>query len=420
MLSHQNLADMRLALDPKFRFVISRAIYKGMLRFIHEQDNTPYIVQPLPVEAFAIQRTGNDSLKLIWKPTADPLEPTAQPDYYILYTRKEGGDWDNGVRIETNGREASTHKTVRIVYNRRYDFRIAAGNKGGISLMSRTLSACIVPNSKLNALVINGFNRVSAPDMVNADSLTGGIVPGSYAIPYGVDVTYIGDQYDYDRHHEWINDDECGFGMSYSDYSHTVTVGNTFDYPSLYADVMRSHGMSYVSASDNMADETSGDNDLIVLIKGKQKNDSTYFSPSLRTLIGSHLQKGGKLLMSGSYIASGLVTKEDRTFAADKLHYRFYSSKASHIGEIYTLAPVMPVSVYRFATAPNDSIICCESPDGITPTAVSQRLARYKDSGVCAGVVYKNQIIVLPFMLESVTDFNRLAGSCMRCLFSPQ
>ena len=33
LLSHQNLADMRFGLDPRFRFDVSRAIYKGMLRF---------------------------------------------------------------------------------------------------------------------------------------------------------------------------------------------------------------------------------------------------------------------------------------------------------------------------------------------------------------------------------------------------
>ena len=31
LLSHQNFADMRYGLDPRFRFTVSRAIYKGML-----------------------------------------------------------------------------------------------------------------------------------------------------------------------------------------------------------------------------------------------------------------------------------------------------------------------------------------------------------------------------------------------------
>ena len=33
-LSHQNFADMTYGLDPAFRFLVSRAIYKGMLKYI--------------------------------------------------------------------------------------------------------------------------------------------------------------------------------------------------------------------------------------------------------------------------------------------------------------------------------------------------------------------------------------------------
>ena len=34
LLSHQNFADMRYGLDPNFRFAVSRAMYKGILKFI--------------------------------------------------------------------------------------------------------------------------------------------------------------------------------------------------------------------------------------------------------------------------------------------------------------------------------------------------------------------------------------------------
>lgn len=38
LLSHQNFADMKHGLDPAFRFDVSRAIYKGILRFIAARD----------------------------------------------------------------------------------------------------------------------------------------------------------------------------------------------------------------------------------------------------------------------------------------------------------------------------------------------------------------------------------------------
>jgi len=53
LLSHQNFTDMRYGLDPRFRFTVSRAIYKGMLKYLSYNSGQPYIVQPLSVEQFS-------------------------------------------------------------------------------------------------------------------------------------------------------------------------------------------------------------------------------------------------------------------------------------------------------------------------------------------------------------------------------
>ena len=56
LLSHQNMTDMKYGLDPRVRFVVSRAMYKSILRFIHEQYGTEYVVQPLPVRGMEMRR----------------------------------------------------------------------------------------------------------------------------------------------------------------------------------------------------------------------------------------------------------------------------------------------------------------------------------------------------------------------------
>ena len=43
LLSHQNFADMRLGNDPRFKFLVSRAVYKGILRYISSQYDSPYV-----------------------------------------------------------------------------------------------------------------------------------------------------------------------------------------------------------------------------------------------------------------------------------------------------------------------------------------------------------------------------------------
>ena len=422
MLSHQNLADMKLGLDPAFKFTAARAIYKGILRFLHEQNGTPFVVQPLPVRAFAIEKAGDSNIRLTWKETADTMEQTAQAAYYILYTREEGKDWDNGVRIKTTGSQRDGETTMRLKPNRRYDFRVCAGNDGGISLPSETLSACLIPGSKHTALIINSFTRVAAPDMSSVDSLTGGIVPGSYAIPYGTDVSYIGEQYDFNRAHQWLNDDECGFGMCHADKAHELTAGNTFDYPAMHGNTLQQAGISYVSRSAESISSIEGC-DIALLIMGKQRSTDSapYWPDNLRNALTEHLNSGGRLLMSGSYPASGLKSKEEKKFAEQTLHYRFHSTHASHNGHVSFMPPmqVWPlIPTCTFAVTPNPQTIVCEAPDGIEPTAGAVRIARYEDSGVCAGVAYNKQILVLPFMLESVTAPASLLQTCLNYLLS--
>ncbi len=45
LLSHQNLADQRYGFDPRFRFHVSRAVYKGILRYLATASGTDYVVQ---------------------------------------------------------------------------------------------------------------------------------------------------------------------------------------------------------------------------------------------------------------------------------------------------------------------------------------------------------------------------------------
>ena len=56
LLSHQNFADMKYGLDPQFRFDVSRAIYKGIAKFIAKRDHRECVIQPLPVNSFAINK----------------------------------------------------------------------------------------------------------------------------------------------------------------------------------------------------------------------------------------------------------------------------------------------------------------------------------------------------------------------------
>jgi hypothetical protein len=90
VLAHQNFADMRYGLDPDFRFTVSRAVYKGMLKFLSDLYKRSYIVQPLPVRSLAVTfGPEGHSARISWRPVSDPLVPTAEPKSYILFTRAD-------------------------------------------------------------------------------------------------------------------------------------------------------------------------------------------------------------------------------------------------------------------------------------------------------------------------------------------
>ena len=427
LLSHHNYYDMTFGLDPRFKFIVSRAIYKGMLRFIHQTTGTPYVVQPLPVQQMNISYANNDSLHIRWAERMDRLEPTATPTYYIVYTRtsqlKDGqwqtSDWDNGIRV------SATEATLPIQCGVKYDIMVRAGNNGGVSMPSEVLSAYIAPQYKNElALIINGFHRVDAPDMFGIDSITGGVVPGSYAVSYGKEISFLGEQFDYDRTNMWESDDDCGFGMCHADKQKEVNIGNTFDYPSMHGNALAKMGISYVSSSIN-AIESLEPYTLVDIIMGKEKGEKTdtigCIPMHLRHAIEAYTAQGGKLLLSGSYIASDMRHTCDTAFTHNVLHYRYKTEKASTCGRINFQYNILPTKQYEYYTKPNPQVIECEWPDGIEPMAGGVRIARYDDTYVNAGVAYqddKNRMIILPFMLESVKDFQALYSDCINWLIS--
>lgn len=418
LLSHQNMTDMQYGLDPRVRFTISRAMYKSILRFMHEQYGTEYVVQPLPVNSMAMtmearsQTRGAQSVKITWQATEDALEPTATPTYYIVYTRTNDGDWDNGVRVTTPQYTFTPEKGTR------YDIRVAAGNAGGLSFKSEVLSAYIAPEEKGKVLIVNGFTRVSGPEWWQ-DSIYGGIRPASHAVPYGKGVNYIGEVYDFDSRNEWKTDDNCGWGMCHSDHMNHPTVGNTFDYPAMHGRVLAEMGYSYVTTSVAALDSIAG-YDLVDVILGKQKtvimgNDTSFhcMPANLQHALTHYLQHGGRLLLSGAHIASDMQGKEDAAFTKNQLHYEFRCTHASRTGKI-RIERELTKGNYTFRTEPNDTMLHTENADGIYPANAGIVVARFPEVNVAAAIGHDataeggSKTLCWSFMLESAHDFPAL------------
>lgn len=425
LLSHQNFADMKYGLDPAFRFVVSRAIYKGMLQFLAHRDGREYVVQPLPVKDFAIAPQGNRTYRLSWAETVDSLETTAKPTYYIIEHRI--GD---NLGFTYLDKVEKPEYTVNISDTDIHSYRIIAGNNGGVSFPSEVLALCDLNNGSAPVQVVNGFTRVSAPDWFEfSETYAGFYDEKDHGVPYVQDISFIGSQFEFRRDIPWMDDDAAGFGASRSNYEKDVIAGNTFDYPYNHGKAIVAAGHSFYSSSVSayqQSETTESDAKIVDLILGKQKElkrgrgvYGTYFKtfPSaLQNKIKAAANVGTSFFVSGAYVATDLwdnpnsspeVAKADQEFATEVLGYHWRVGQASVTGEAYEVAcrfKEFTGGDFKFSNELNADCYAVESPDSFY-AADSKKgctIMRYSENNLVAGTAssfpaYRTVVIGFPF-----------------------
>jgi len=416
LMSHQNLADMKFGLDHRFKFDVSRAIYKGILKYLAYQDKKDFTVQPLPVDHFSIQSIGGKKIQLSWSPVLDKIEPTAKPNAYMVYQRKENEGFNQGVLVNDTSTEIELDS-----FNRIYSYKITALNEGGESFPSEILSVGIIKN-KPTVLVVNAFDRISAPAIFDDEDRAGFDYRSDMGVPYKLEIGLTGKPYEFDRTVPWIDDDNPGWGASYSDWEGKVIAGNSFDYPLIHGQAILNAGYSFVSTSDESFSESNFETKpykMVDLIFGEERTtksynrkDFTVFTPKIMSKIKSITDNNGKMFLSGAYIGTDFVEnkmKEVEKFAGEVMHYKWRTNFASKSGEIFSTdyAKSYFTGQYKFNTTLNNKIYMVEAPDGIEPVGNNVITAfRYKDTGVSAGIIYngKYKIVALGFPFETVLD----------------
>ena len=420
LLSHENFADMRYGLDPRFRFTVSRSIYKGILQFLASQYKQKYVVQPLPIDHFALKFTGENEVELSWRPVADSLEPTAIAEQYIVYTRIDNGDFDNGKIVNKN--------SYRVKQNsgQVYSYKVTALNKGGQSFPSEILSACRSFDEKGVVLVVNGFDRISAPADFVADSIAGFHDELDHGVPDKRDFKYIGSMTEFRRKIPWMDDDAPGFGASRANYETQVIAGNTFDYPDVHGKAIVKSGYSFISCSNEAVMDGQikmTDFKYVDLILGKQRLTKSgrggvhplefkTFPDKLQTAIRDYCKSKGNLFITGAFVGSDLWDNDsprqsDKDFAMNILKYKWRTGQAAITGKVKSVAsPFSDFSgKYDYFNELNSDSYVVESPDALEPSGDdSYTVFRYSENNLSAGVAYSGdyRICILGFPFESL------------------
>ena len=333
MLSHQNWADMRFGHDPYFKFLMSRSIYKGILRFIATiHGGKDVVVQPLPVAGLSAEANKEKGeITVRWIPREDPGEPTAKPDGYVVYVKKAGGDFDNGHYV--NGRDCTFEMQAKpgILYS----FRVEAVNDGGASLPSDEVCAAIAETENApSILLVDAFQRLASPLPFDTET-TGGF--DFNQDPGVIDVKtpgYCGRQLSFNKSGYGKEVGE-GMGVSSDEWEGMFLAGNTHDYSVRHAsDILAKHQNCNISSCTpvQLPNLDLRSYRIADFILGAQKDDGysltrrNAFTPEMLTAISQLTLQNSSILVSGAFIGSDMHNAQQDAFVADKLKYRFASS----------------------------------------------------------------------------------------------
>ncbi len=442
LLSHQNFADMKFGLDPAFRFTVSRAVYKGMLKYLSARYGCDYVVQPLPVNSFATSLGKDGEVRLSWKATSDSLETTASPTGYILQTRVDNGAFDSGKvldNVKLSGDEISVG--VSIVPGLIYSYRVIAFNEGGKSFPSETLSVGVpeAGNGK-SVLVVNNFTRVSAPAWFDTPEYAGFNADLDAGVPYGREINFIGPQYQFRRELPWMDDDNPGFGAAWTDEAGKVFAGNTFDYCGIHGKALMAAGYAFHSAGvaafsddgslaekDMAVDLICGKQITTVVGTGRVPDRFQVFPAGLQKAISAYTERGGNVLVSGANIGTdvwdgiypvrkdSVYTVSTKEFVEKTLGYRWMTNYASRSATVCPKGnPLLKPDTGRitFHKDRNPVIYNVETPDGIVPSCTgAQTFLRYSDTDISAGTCFEGKgyrTVCIGFPIEVITEESQI------------
>ena len=406
LLSHQNFRDVCLALNPNFRFTASRSIYKSLLRYVSFLHDRSYVIQPLPVDHFSITTNGT-AFSLSWQAVTDTLEPTATPGGYIVYTAVDDNGFDGGTFTRTESYMFTPER------DHMYRFRITAVNEGGESMPSETLAAYLSSQSRNTALIVNGFQRLSGPETVLTDSTQGFDILSDPGVQYMYSPILGGAQQIFELD-SIDSEEEVSLGIGDETLNGALLAGNTFDYPVIHGQSIAEAGWSFVSCSREAVQDGKiklSDYRIVDLILGLQKRtaqdticnkDYSTFPPAMQQAVRDYLQKGGKLLCSGSYVGADMISDlKDEAFASEVLHYRWDGPLPSHT-ENQIRGMRSKADIRRTANRDGFGVT---KPDVIRPVGLASTLFTYSDSHLPAGVGYKDRTyatLTLGFPFESI------------------
>ena len=216
-----------------------------------------------------------------------------------------------------------------------------------------------------------------------------------------------------------MDDDNPGFGASFTDKAGKPVPGNTFDFTVIHGKAMMAAGRPFHSTSsaafsdgihsasnDPVADFICGKQVTTMVGSGKVADRFQVFPESLQDAIVKYTGEGGNVLISGANIGTDVwdkvfpvevdstYTARTKAFIENTLGYRWLTNFATHGETVWpmknnTFNLAGKIGKIEFYKERNNLIYNVETPDGIVPANDnSHTFLRYRDTNISAGTCY--------------------------------
>ncbi len=382
---HDNESDARLMRDPKARAAVAKAAMHAVVRYFNTYDtNQPAPLAFLPEAPTGLRATAANAkgqVELSWAAPAS-LGGSQPPTNYVVYRSSDGRGFGEPVDVGN----AASFTVTNLLPGLDHYFRVAAVNAGGESMPSEVAGCRMAPtNGAPRVLVVNAFDRSDRSANLRQDLVRQKYVPPG---ANGANERVLPDR------------------------------NNAFDYVVPHGRAIAAAGWAFDSCQNESVANGQvllGDYAVVVWACGNESSADETFSSVEQSRIGTYLDAGGSLFVSGGEVAYDLgrpsgPTSADRAFLQNRLRSGYVAdSSGSH-----TVLPAMGgLFAGRAGAAFDDGdsgIYRVAFPDVLSAVNGSAVALSYSGgSGGAAAVQYDGatgggRLVVFGFPFETITD----------------
>ncbi len=356
---HDNDTDNWYLQNAYWRHDVARGIYIGILRYLKGSSAT---VLPLPIRSLAVSYDGGNSLLIQWSPRPDPLEPSANADYWKIYISKHPDGF--GLGDITSNQPQKQLDVSMFDDGQIYFVRVSAVNSGGESFLSEPVAFRIFKGMAAPILVVNGF----------------------------------------DRNDRAVKERD-----------------NTHDFVKIHGAAIAAAGnYSFVSATNEAVVDglvSLDEFQMVDWILGEESTLDETFNADERNLVSSYLDAGGSFFVSGSEIGWDLYEKgtaAEQQFYTGYFHNQYVSDDANtYSASGAGLLAGLNLSFDDGSHGTYD----VDYPDVISADSSATCIATYA-GGDCAAVSYSGsyKVVFFAFPFETIVDSNSRISMMQRLL----